>query len=493
MQEPLRPPGLFDREGEWRDLASFVSEPAAGVRIGVVYGRRRMGKSFLLEALVDVTGGLYHQALEDERAPALARLGASIAAARGLSGMSVALPDWPTALRSLAETSASRAGHLVVLDEFPYLLARAPELASAIQELHDASRQREAAPLRLILCGSAMSIMSRLLSGQQALRGRVVTELVVGPFDFRTAAAFWGVAGRPRLAFMLFAVLGGTPGYRDLLGAGPASEGDLGAWLAEGILNPSHALFREPDFVLAEEPAITDRAIYQSALAAIAGGRRTSGAIAAALGRPETSMTHVLDGLERAGFIERADDVLRARRPTVRILDPLLRFHHAVVRPDARRFEARRTTDAWRDAGARFATGVVGPAFEEIARAWTWAHASEATLGGRPTHVGSTVIANPAGRAQLEVDVVAIDRATPGADGPRVLFLGEAKASATARGIGDLRRLERARELLRGRVDVAAARLAIFGLGGFDRELRAEGEHRDDVVLVDLDRLYHGS
>jgi AAA+ ATPase superfamily predicted ATPase len=493
MDLPLRPSGLFDREGEWRDLASFVADPAAGLRIGVVYGRRRMGKSFLLEALADATGGLYHQALEDERAPALARLGASIAAARGLSGMSISLPDWPTALRALAETSTSRAGQMVVLDEFPYLLARAPELASAIQELHDASRQREAASLRLVLCGSAMSIMSRLLSGQQALRGRVTTELVVGPFDFRAAAAFWGVAARPRLAFVLFAVLGGTPGYRDLLGAGPDSEDELGAWLAEGILNPSHALFREPDFVLAEEPAITDRAIYQSALAAIAGGRRTSGSIAAALGRPETSMTHVLDGLERAGFIERAADVLRARRPTIRILDPLLRFHHAVVRPDARRFEARRTADAWRDAGSRFATGVIGPSFEEIARAWTWAHASEATLGGRPTHVGSTVITDPAGRSQLELDVVAIDRAAPGADGPRVLLIGEAKASTSARGIGDLRRLERARDLLRGRADVAGTRLAIVGLGGFDRELRAEERRRDDVVLVDIDRLYQGS
>ena len=493
MDLPHRPAALFDREGEWRDLASFVADPAAGLRIGVVYGRRRMGKSFLLEALADATGGLYHQALEDERTPALARLGASIASARGLSGLAIALSDWPTALRALAETSTSQAGRLVVLDEFPYLLARAPELASAVQELYDASRRRPGAPVRLVLCGSAISVMSRLLSGQQALRGRVTTELVVGPFDFRAAAAFWGVAADPRLAFLLYAVLGGTPGYRDLLGAGPGSEGDFGAWLAEGILNPSQALFREPDFVLAEEPAITDRAIYQSTLAAIAGGRRTSGAIAATLGRPETSMTHILDGLERAGFIERADDVLRARRPTLRILDPLLRFHHAVVRPDARRFEARRTADAWGDAAARFATGVIGPSFEEIARAWTWTHASEATLGGRPTHVGSTVIADPAGRAQLEIDVVAVDRTTPGAGGPRVLLLGEAKASTTARGVGDLRRLERARDLLRGRADVGGARLAIVGLGGFDRELRAEDKGRPDVVLVDLDRLYHGS
>lgn len=107
--------------------------------------------------------------------------------------------------------------------------------------------------------------------------------------------------------------------------------------------------------------------------------------------------------------------------------------------------------------------------------------------------MGSTVVADPAGRAQLELDVVAIDRAAPGADGPRVLLLGEAKASTTARGINDLRRLERARELLRGRADVAGARLAIVGLGGFDRELRAEERRREDVVLVDLDRLYNGS
>ena len=103
------------------------------------------------------------------------------------------------------------------------------------------------------------------------------------------------------------------------------------------------------------------------------------------------------------------------------------------------------------------------------------------------------MIADPIGRSLLELDVVAVDRTMPGAGGPRVLLLGEAKASTRARGVGDLRRLERARDLLRGRAEVADARLAIVGLGGFDRELRAEAERRADVVLVDLDRLYQGS
>ena len=226
--------------------------------------------------------------------------------------------------------------------------------------------------MRLILCGSAMSVMAELLSGQRALRGRAVLDLVVDPFDYREAAAFWGVQGNPRLAFLLFCVVGGTPGYRDLLELGPPmSVADFAAWLARGVLNPSHALFHETDYLLAEEPRLTDRAIYQSALSAIAAGRTTSGAVAAALGRPETSVTHVLDGLERARFIERAADVLRSRRPVLRITDAMLRFQHAVIRPDLHRFESRQTLAAWESAAARFESAVVGPTFEAMARVWT--------------------------------------------------------------------------------------------------------------------------
>ena len=69
--------------------------------------------------------------------------------------------------------------------------------------------------------------------------------------------------------------------------------------------------------------------------------------------------------------IERADDVLRSRRSTLRITDAMLRFQHAVIRPDFHRFESRQTPAAWSDATPRFESGVAGPAFEAIARAWT--------------------------------------------------------------------------------------------------------------------------
>lgn len=499
-----RPATLFDRVTEWDDLVRFATEPTTSFRIGVVSGRRRQGKSFILDAVARGVGGFYHQALEEERAPALERLGAAMATDRGLPGGSLSFPDWSALLRTLAEPAtpspatrspATPSPRLVVIDEYPYLLAKSPDIASAIQLAYDASRLGRQLPLRLILCGSAMSVMAGLLSGQRALRGRAVLDLVVDPFDYREAAAFWGVQGDPRLAFLLFCVVGGTPGYRDLLEMGPpASVADFPAWMERGVLNPSHAMFRETDYLLAEEPSLTDRAIYQSALAAIAAGRTTPGAVAGALGRPETSVTHVIDGLERARFIERADDVLRSRRPTLRITDAMLRFQHAVIRPDLHRFESRQARAAWSDATARFASGVAGPAFEAIARDWTSRYASADTLGGVAARVGSTVVNDGAGRSRVEIDVIAVEaRPDDGAgSNPTILLVGEAKSGPAPRGMADLRRLERVRELLAGRARVDRTRLAIFAAGGFSADLQDEAARRSDVVLVDLEHLYTG-
>jgi hypothetical protein len=235
-----RPAGLFDRVTEWDDLVRFATEPSTSFRIGVVSGRRRQGKSYILDAIAHRVGGLYHQALEEESAPALERLGAAIAADRGLPGGSLAFPDWSALLRALAEPATAaepnvpstpiRPSRLVVIDEYPYLLAKSPGIASAIQLAYDEAKLGRQPPLRLVLCGSSMSVMAGLLSGQRALRGRAILDLVIDPFDFREAAAFWGLEEDSRLAFLLFCVVGGTPGYRDLLEMGsPTSVADFPA------------------------------------------------------------------------------------------------------------------------------------------------------------------------------------------------------------------------------------------------------------------------
>ncbi len=485
-----RPSELFDREAEWADLASFVSGPAGTARLGLLYGRRRLGKSFILDQLARATGGFYHQALEEERAPALQHFAAASAAFAGLPEWAGGrFDDWAVAFRALAEQAAGRP---MVVDEFPYLLRESPELPSVIQAAFDGVRAGRHPAFRLILCGSALSVMTRLLTGQQALRGRAVLDMPLQGFDFRQSRAFWGIHDL-ETAFLVNAVLGGPPGYRDLLGgASPSGTAEFADWLMEGPLNPSHALFREAEYLLSEDPTLVDRALYRSIIAAIASGQSTRRGVGTTLNRPDTALDHPLGQLERAQFIIRDADLLRPTRPLLRVADPLLRFHFAVLRPDLARFEARRTLEAWADAQPRFRSQILGPHFESTARAWTERYASPRTLGGTPRRVGFAQVNDRDVRQSFELDVVAEGQGGQANGKPRLLVIGEAKASERPRTLADLARLDRLRLHLTTRADVGGTKLLLFGRSGFDPDLVQLAARRPDVELVDLRRLYEG-
>ena len=460
------------------------------MRLALVRGRRRQGKSFLLRRLCRATNGFYYQAAEEEKAQALAGFGAALGAHLGVPGGRLAIDSWESALRALADLPARRGRALVVLDEFPYMLGHSPELPSLLQRAVDQSRD-DGPPIRLVLCGSALSVMASMLTGAQALRGRASLDIVVQTFDHRTSAGFWGIDD-PATAFLVHAVVGGTPGYRDLLPAAPPRRvADLGRWLAAGPLNPSSAMFREDEYLLTEERSLTDRALYHSVVRAIAEGSTTQATISAFLGREQRAVQHPLKALEEAGFVTRTADALRDRRPIYRLTDPIVRFHHVVTRRDLARFEERRTLDAWADAQPRFATHVLGPHFEDIARAFTFSYAAVATVGGRVATVGPAVINDPDARTQHELDVVALGRNPNGSS--TVLALGEAKHTRVKRTPADLRRLEHLRDLATVRNPSSAeAKLLLFSASGFERNLANEATRRDDIELIDLERIYNG-
>jgi Archaeal ATPase. len=485
-----RPSSLFDREAEWTDLSRFGDGSSDVRRIGLVYGRRRQGKSFMLEHLARSTNGFYYQALEEARASALERFATQLAAFSGATEVPVrGFDDWAGAFRAAASLAGGRP---IIIDEFPYLLREAPELPSLIQDAYDGVRFGRHPAFRLILCGSALSVMSKLLTGTQALRGRAQLDMPVRSFDFREARSFWQIEDI-QTAFLVHAVLGGPPGYRDLVeGATPGSVAEFADWLTATVLNPSHALFREAEYLLSEDPGLIDRALYRSILAVIAGGETTRRGVGVKVDRPETALDHQLGQLERAGFILRDADLLRPNRPLLRIADPLLRFHFAVLRPDLARFEMRQTQAAWQDAERRFRSIVLGPQFESLARTWAATFASSRTLGGHPRQVGFVQVNDREQRQAFELDVVAEAEGPRAGGKPRLLAIGEAKAGDRPRTVNDLRRLERLRGELAGRAEVGRTRLLLFGRSGFDTDLVEAVSRRRDVELIDLQRIYEG-
>src|SRR5260370_10181799 len=107
--ELRKPADVFDRDREWADLADFAGSALPGMRIAVVYGRRRQGKSYLLRRLAEASGGLYHLATEQTEAVSVRRFADSLAGRLGLPGGALAFNGGEAPLSGGGRPIAARA------------------------------------------------------------------------------------------------------------------------------------------------------------------------------------------------------------------------------------------------------------------------------------------------------------------------------------------------------------------------------------------------
>lgn len=480
-----KPDHVFDRDREWQGLVRFVRDRRHGSTLGVVSGRRRQGKSYLLQALAQRMGGLYFAAIEATEAESL-RLFADALVRHTRQPIEFPFRDWNDAIQYLF--GQFRAPAPVVIDEFPFLSKVSPSLPSIIQRELGPGGTGTESKARLLLCGSAMSVMGDLLAGSAPLRGRAGLELAVHPFGHREAAEFWGITD-PRLAVLVHSVVGGTPAYRTefVQGDSPADLADFDDWVVRTVLNPQTPLFREARYLLAEESDIRDPALYHSVLAAIASGNTTNGGIANYIGRRSDEITHPLNVLEDCRLITREPDLFRTGRARYHIVEPLIAFYEGIMRRRWPELEIHRAEAVWGSLRSTFLSQIVGPHFEAMCRQYALG-ADENVYGGPPAEVGAGVVNDSANKSQIEIDVAVFAPQEPGRP-RRILSLGEAKWGEVM-GAPNVERLTRARDLLaRKGYDTSTTVLACYSGAGFHDDLRSPGTP-PNTRLVTLTDIY---
>lgn len=445
---------MVDREAEWAALARFVERRQ---RLAVVYGPRRVGKSYLLDGLAEAAGGHRYQAITGLAAGQLTDFGRQLGAWLGAGALS--LDGWADALERLALLDAP----FLALDELPYLIETTPELPSLLQRYVDAGDGPA-----LVLSGSALSAMRDLIAARAPLYGRAATVVVPGPMQGPDLSELWGVDD-PLSALWIDAALGGLPGYRPLV-APPGRSRE--AWVREELLGAGSPLLDAAEAALAEvpdPPAL--RGVHRAVLAAIAAGERTFSAISRVAGLPSGALSRPLAALQRAGLVERVPDPLRDRRDRYELADPHLRFWLAIIAPHRSRLQAGGAAEVWRAVGATtWPSQLLGPRWEAVVRSHL-ARAGDGALGAPVEAVGTTTVADRAARTSHEVDIVATR-------GGKVVAIGEAKLRRL--GVEDARRLARIRELL-GAPDAALL------LASASEVTPAAAQCEDVVALVPAD------
>jgi AAA+ ATPase superfamily predicted ATPase len=483
-----KPDEIFGRDREWRALADFVADLRPEATLGIVSGRRRQGKTYLLRSMARVTGGFFFEAAEATEADSLRMFGAALAR---YARLPVDLPfaRWDDALAYLFGLGTGSPAP-VVIDEFPFLTKASPQLPSLLKRELDARgpSQQSGSRARILLCGSAMSVMGTLLAGNAPLRGRAGLEMLVQPFGYRDAASFWGAAD-PKLAVLLHSIVGGTPAYRRQFVRDDAPDGpqDFDDWVVRAVLSPDRPLLREARYLLSEETDIRDPALYHSVLAAVAAGNQRWGGIASYVGRKAADIAHPLNVLEDSGLVAREEDCFRSGRARYRITEPLISFYEAIMRPRWADLEQGMGASVWQDSRPRFLSGIAGPHFEQLCRDFARLHGREAF--GQPVgEVAHGTVADPVNKTQIEIDVAVLGPAEPGRR-RKIVSVGEVKWGDVM-GQRHLDRLRRALALLEIKgYETSETVLACYAGAGFDTGLREEAG-RHPVLLVDLAQLY---
>lgn len=443
---------FFNRDEEAGRLRRLVGRAEGAM--GVLYGRRRCGKSRLLREVLHASTTAYY--VGDDRTSTLQRAALATEIGRIMPGFErVDYPDWDALLARWWD--AAQPGAVLVLDELPALVSGAPELPSLLQKWIDRAPERG---VHLLLAGSSQRMMQGLVLDRSApLYGRATEILKIAPLSAGWIEHALPIES-PLQALEAFSVWGGIPRYWELA----ADHPDLSGALRSLVLSPLGVLYEEPARLLLDDLRDTTQAA--SILSLIGQGCHRLSEIAGRLGQPSTSLGRPIRRLLDMGLILRelpfGTSVRSTKRTLYRIADPFLRFWYRFIDPVRSLLEARQLKVVEHQIAGRFAQHA-SETWEELARA----SAPHLDLEGESWGAAARWWGSGLDRKPLEVDLIA-----ESVTGDRLL-IGEVKWTAR-RGVrallGELERKIERLPFVDGREVVARLWLADPGAAAGQRE-----------------------
>ena len=364
----------------------------------VIYGRRRVGKTALINQFIGDKRAIYFMGVESNAKQNLENLSKSIMEfASGLETESSFL-SFQAALEYVFKL-AEKERIILAIDEYPYVARSSKSLASTLQLLID--KYKDKSKLMLILCGSSMSYMEdHVLAYKAPLYGRRTAQIKLLPFDFEeTCSCFKNFSDEDKA--IIYGIAGGTPQYLLQMNDKLSIEDNI----KNTYLNPMSFLYEEPTNLLKQE--VREPAIYMAIITAIATGSSRMSEISSKVGEDTNVCANYIKNLISLGIVQKETPYGEkvSRKAIYSIQDNMFRFWYRFVL-DNNSIIARGAADLAYKRIEPQLSDYMGKVFEEICKQYLWKQLLSGRCPIEFNSLGRWWGNDPQEKAQAEIDIM---------------------------------------------------------------------------------------
>ena len=459
--------------GRTNELESLNKRYSAGkFELAVIYGRRRVGKTTLINEFIKNKEAIYFTGIEGNKNENLEGLSKSVySLSPDFANTGGSFPDFGSALETVFGI-ASKRRVVFVIDEYPYLANSHTSISSILQVLID--RNKDSSKLFLILCGSSLSFMEeQVLGSKSPLFGRRTCQYKVLPFGFFEASKFFTKFKGTDMA-TIYGITGGIPLYLSLMDENISVQENI----RMNFLDPNAYLFEEPLNLIKQE--CRDPREYNSIIKAIAGGASKMSEICTKTGIETPLAANYLGKLVSLNIVKKevpfgSDNT---RKGIYVLEDSMFRFWYRVI-PDNIAAINRRLVDlVFEKIDLPAFTGQV---FEEICKQYLWEQNRRGKAAFPFTDIGRWWGSDRLRKQEVEIDIMGTNA------GDTALFAeckwtNEKVGAAVLDGLVYKSKLFRFKEF----------HYYLFSKAGFTKECENRARASGNVLLVGFDEIVRG-
>ncbi|MEF8849117.1 MAG: ATP-binding protein [Candidatus Thermoplasmatota archaeon] len=445
---------FVDREEELKFLNNQNQQRPSFV---VLYGRRRVGKTELVEQFCRNKKHIYYTAPQSNSKEQLKEAFDLVYEKTQDPHVNELKHSWETLLRYCKDKNL-----IFVLDEFPYIIKADKTVPSKIQRIWD--KELRHSNIFLILTGSSVSMMEeKVLNRKAPLYGRRTGQWKLEPFNFKEMQLFF-----PNYSYedkiKTYSILGGIPYFLQQFDPKKSVTRNI----YDKILNKGSVLHNEVEFLMREE--LREPHNYFTILTSISQGNTKFSEIKNDTGIQKNALTSYISTLRNLHLVKRRVPITEkeSKKGRYYIQDNFFRFWFKFVFPNRSQMETDKKTLL--EQIKKSLPVFVSYTFEDVCRELT-----SAEFNG--FNVGKWWYKNE------EIDIIGLNE-----NKDSILF-GECKWSKNKVDSSLLFNLENKKENVRWKNKKRKEIFILFSKNGFTKGLHNEANKRRDVFLYDLENI----